>query len=363
MGQAWIAIVAGALLAPLVTWFPMLAASAPWLGLPVYPPAQGIDLYHMQALFLTLLGVLALIVGAQDRYLGLAVALAGLMIFWRGARLDPTHSIVFGLGALALLAVRHIPPAWHRRIMLALGGMACFQALYSVGQRFGFDALWGPWFGGTIINNQALGTFGSVNATAGYIAVVAPLLSIWLLPAAVLVVIASHSAGAALALVVGLAFRFQRVRWVAVLAAVASAPAILWWQFKATHVARFGIWSFGLRDAAVYDPILGYGLGGWGRRIPALQVQQGFFPTNEVWAEAHNEPIQWAAEVGLVGLVLLGCWLWQHRAMFQHPIWGASLAALAAQTLTWHPFHIVSSALLGILLVGLATPAVRQEAT
>lgn len=351
----WLAVVGGALLAPLVTWLPMLAARVPWLGLPPYPPAQGIDLWSAQAFWLCALTAAAIVVGHSDRWLGAAVGLAGLTVFLRGAFLDPTQSVIFAAGALLLVSVRAIPTEWIPIVRLCVVGMAGLQGLYAVQQYLGYDLLWGPLLGGVLIATpQMLGTLGTVNAAAGYLAIVAPLMP-WpmLLPVAGIVWL-SHSLGASAALLVGLVVRYRAypLAWIGGAGALAYAAFEL---HKQTHVARVAIWRFGLSQWITTDPILGFGLGGWAQRIPALQVKLGVAPTPELWQEAHNEPLQWLIETGVVGLALLVCWLWTHRAMFTHPVWGGSVAALAADSLTWFPFHIVSMALLGLLVVGLAS--------
>jgi hypothetical protein len=341
----------------MVTWLPMLAAKFPKIGLPAYPPAQGIELWSLQVFWLVTLGTLAVYVGASDRWLGLAVAIAGVTIFYRGASLDPTHSVTFALGALVLVGLRQTPAEWRPRIRWVVIGIACFEAAYAVQQKLGYDLLWGPLFGGSLIDApQMLGTLGRVNAMAGYLAIVAPLLPLPLLAPIALLVWMSHSLGAIGALVVGLVVRYRH-NWAAWVAGALTllGGAWLWRIEQTTHVARVTIWQFALEHWVRTDPILGYGLGGWGQRIPAFQAQSQFAPTRELWAEAHNEPLQWLVETGLVGLVLLCCWLWTHRAMFADPVWGGSVAALAADTLTWFPFHIVPMALLGLIVVGLAS--------
>ena len=110
-----------------------------------------------------------------------------------------------------------------------------------------------------------------------------------------------------------------------------------------------------------FDPVTGYGLGGWAARIPNLQIQAQFAPTGELWREAHNEYLQWICEAGLIGLILLSLWLWTHRAMFTHPVYGGSLAALGVNAFTFFPLHVVQLSLVAIILVGLAT-APKAEA-
>lgn len=369
MTLAWTVVIAGLVAAPLVTWFPMLAHRFPGLGLPEYPPAIGVDLWQLQAFWIIALAVIALIVGERDRYLGVMVAIVGFVLFLRGAMMDPTHSVLFALGALLLCAVRQMPKAWVGKTKAVLIGLGAFQVAYLIQQYLGYDLLWGSLFGGKLAAHlQPLGTLGGVDASASYVAILSPLMPVWLLPFAALVVWSSHSLGAVAAMLVGLAWQYRpaarsahRVAESVVLAC--AAGLILYgaalYLHKETQTARVNMWKFAshhwVQSAGVP---LGWGLGGWSQFVPALQDKANYKPHGELWREAHNEPLQWLVETGLVGILILGLWLYDHRRMFVHPVWGGSLAALASDTLTWHPFHIVSLALVGLVLVGLAT---RQE--
>src|SRR5207244_13359283 len=89
--------------------------------------------------------------------------------------------------------------------------------------------------------------------------------------------------------------------------------------------------------------------------VPQRQVGQNFIPTGELWQQAHNEFLQLGCEMGVVGLLLLGLWLWEHRAMVLDRTWGPSVGALAVNSIGFFPMHTVSIALLGLLVVGLAS--------
>lgn len=372
MTHAWLAVVAGMALVPLVTWWPMLALQHPGWGLPLYPPPVGVDLWQSQVYWLATFVLVGAIVGARDRWLGVTLVVAGVTLFWRGPLLpalgltrgvDPTHAVLFALGALALWGMRQAPRSAWPAIRWVLVASGLLQTLYALQQKFlHYDLLWGPVFGGTLnAVIQPLGTLGTVDATAAYIAITAPLMPAWMLPLPIVAVWTSQSMGANVALALGLVLRFcwgHRDRMIA--AALVAIPAALYFL---TYVKtmnkvwpRLSMWAFGLWDAAHLNPITGYGLGGWSVRVPKIQLQTGFSPTNELWAQAHSEPVQWACELGLVGLILLGGWLWSHRAMFAHPTLGPSCAALGVTCTSFFTFHVVATALLGIVLVGLATP-------
>jgi hypothetical protein len=366
MTRAWRVCLIGFFLAPVVTFLPMVASRWPWIGLPRYDSAAGVDFWQNQAFWLVALGVIAAVVMAEDRWLGGAVLLAGLNIFWRGAALDPTHSVMFALGALVLLTIRRSSPPALRWFRWSVVGLGAFQALYAVQQWLGYDLLWGPLFGGTLnAHLQPFGTLGSVNATMGVIAIATPLMPVWAMPAAALIVWQSHSLGAVLALLAGLmVLLWQRstlfakgvllIRWPTLVITVLLVIASFVVLHKDTQTSRYLIWQAAL-GYWVHQPgpvIFGYGLGGWQNHMPALHQASGAL---EYWREAHNEYIQWLCETGVAGTAIFGGWVVRHWRMIQDPVWGASVAALAIDAMSWFPFHIVTMALLGLIVVGCAT--------
>src|SRR5207245_5069099 len=324
-----------------------------------------------------------------DRWLGMAVGLAGVTVFYRGATLGatldqfgsvtlgPAHTAVFALGAVMLVAIRHVPEHWRPHLASLLAALGAFQVVYVFHQLAGYDILWSPGVHSTAF--QPIGTLGGVDSVSAYIAILAPLMPWWLLVFAIPVVWLGHSLSALLALAVGLSVRAlwgggrhlsngQSVdlTWPLVAAGFGGLAflSMLYLKGLATPAvaSRFAVWKFGLKHAAVYDPVLGWGLGGWVNHVPLLQVHEKFLPfgANELWREAHSEPIQWLTECGLIGGILLVGWLWTHRAMFVHPVCGGSVSALAANSLGFFPLHVVPIALVGLIVVGLATPATAE---
>ena len=381
MRNAWPLILGGAVVAPFVTWLPMLSLMAPRLGLPQYPIVQGIELWWLQAFYLVALGVLGTMIWREgDRWLGMAVGLAGVTVFYRGATLGatldqfgsvtlgPAHTAVFALGAVMLVAVRHVPEHWRPHLASLLAALGAFQVVYVFHQLAGYDVLWGRFDGGTLGLVQPIGTLAGVDSVSAYIAILAPLMPLWALPFAIWAVWMGHSLSALLALAVGLTVRYwkrdDRLGWLISTLGLTAFFSMVYLKGLATPAvaSRFAVWKFGLQHAAVYDPVLGWGLGGWVNHVPLLQVHEKFLPfgANELWREAHSEPIQWLTECGLIGGILLAGWLWTHRAMFLHPVWGGSVSALAANSLGFFPLHVVPIALVGLIVVGLATPATAE---
>src|SRR2546421_3959810 len=135
MGRAWPLILGGACVAPLATALPMLVLHWPRLGLPQYPIVQGIELWWLQVFYLVALAVLGAWLWTEDRWLGAAVALMGLVVFYRGATLGatvdqfgsitlgPSHVAIFALGAVLLAAVRQTPRAWHAHVASLLAAL------------------------------------------------------------------------------------------------------------------------------------------------------------------------------------------------------------------------------------------------
>src|SRR5437660_1464045 len=364
----------------------MLALRFPALGLPLYPPADGVPVWGMHVMWLCLLGAVAVVVGQTDRWLGAAVGLAALVVFYRGAQLDPTSSVMFATGALFLTLVRQTPARYHRPIIIAFVGLALFQVVYVAHQMLGYDFLWaGMWGQPTSAIVQPIGTLGTVDGVGAYLAITAPLMPFWALPAVVYLVWAGHSLSALLALAVGLSVRgFTRVEAV-VVHPRRPGPVTILWRRQAAWImgglglvafgsmaylkglatpaiqGRFAMWKFGGALGVSSDPVLGWGLGGWAQHVPIAQMQQKFLPSGEAWQQAHNEYLQWLTETGLVGVVLLCGWLWTHRAMVLDRTWGGSIAAVAVNAIGFFPLHVVPIALVSIICVGLATPA-RQGA-
>lgn len=368
--KLWLLPLAGALLAPLITWLPMLAIQYPWLGLPRYEPARGIDIWHAQAFWLVVFALVAVLVGCQDRWLGVGVSLLGAGIFLWGGTFDTTHRVGFMAGALVLWAIRQAPREWHPMVTTLLSASGIFQAFYMLQQYLGYDLLWGPLVGGQLKPQlQPLGTLGTVDAASAYVAATAPLMPLWALPFAIGVVYAGHSIGAIVALTVGLLLRWhfyladryhgESRRPIIYPLIVAAALLTLWWFRFAPHEVpqvvqgRLGIWWFGIKDWWANGPIVG--LSNWGPRIPHLQQQAKYLPTNEVFMEAHNEYLQWIYEHGLLGGAVLMGWLLAHRRMFWGSTVSAALVALAINSGSFFTFHVVSVALLGLILVGIAS--------
>lgn len=382
--RLWLVPLGGALLAPLLTWLPELARRFPSLGLPPYEGGQGIDLWHMQAFWGVLALLVSLLVGVQDRWLGLAVAMVGGGIFLWGGTVDNTHRMGFIFGALVLWALRRIPVSRRALVLTLLAASGLFQAVYVIQQALGADVLFCPsvigcggWLPtGPSARPLLVGTIGTVDAATAYVAITAPLMPRWGVPIAVLAVLAGHSLGAILALAVGLLLRYHRTWWGTGLGIGALLLGLYWyaavkqqWHVPSTVSARIAVWKLALWDWWATDRVFTYqtanplfGAGQWSPRIPVLQQKYDVLPTKEFFAQAHNEFLEWAYTYGVVGVTLCGAWLWTHRRMFLAGGGvGAALVALAVASGSFFTFQVVSVALLALVLIGLATPDSSQE--
>ena len=357
----WAVVIATMLLAPLVTWFPMLAQLYPELHLPAYPAAIGVDFWGAHTLWLTIFAGAAAFVWPHDRWLAGAMILPGALVFWR-AYSDPVYVLVFVAGALAMILVRTMPERWRPRVRTLLAISGAFQALYVLQQFYlNYDLLWGPLVGGTLIPRvQAIGTLGTVDAASAYIALTAPLVPLWALPIMIAAVVVSHSFGAMVALICGLIVHYRSRWFVWPLAGAGIFSAIVLGIIKGEQSARPAIQRFGLNAAFAEHPWIGWGLGGWKTHVPSLQVKVGLVPHGELWAEAHSDWVQWATETGALGVVILIGWMVAHRGIFLDRMWGGALVALGVNAGVFFPLRVVPIALVAILLLGLAQPPLQN---
>ena len=96
-------------------------------------------------------------------------------------------------------------------------------------------------------------------------------------------------------------------------------------------------------------PLWGHGLGAWAIREPAKTVND---LSGGVWVPAHSDPLQWAYEMGAPGVALLAGFVATRARMFVSPV-GPALVSLGLVAAVEFPFHVVTSALVGAVLIGL----------
>src|SRR5207253_10791991 len=138
----------------------------------------------------------------------------------------------------------------------------------------------GVWGRPTSASVQPIGTLGTVDGVGAYLAITAPLMPFWALPAVIYLVWAGHSLSALLALAVGLAVRFLTQIEAVVVHPRREGPVAILWRRQATWImgalaalgviafgsmaylqglstpavaGRFAIWKFGTSEAVTWD--------------------------------------------------------------------------------------------------------------
>jgi len=308
----------------------------------------------LKVFWLGLLGCLAWRIGQVDRWLG---ALLGWIVLSAGLlplpRALEVPTLALG-GALLLLVARTAPPAVRlavRRLFVGLG-------LLEVGL-LGIERL-GGWAPLPVVGMH-WGSFLQPSLVGLLLAFVLPLAAGWaLVPLGLglgLLTAGGHAALVAASL--GLAARFRGwARWTTLSTAGVGLVAWLGWAAWISHdwpqtlrhrVEMWGLVLRSLRD--LEDPLLvliGLGPGSWDAAFGAAT----FARFGERFADAHSEPVQTVAELGVMGLVLAAGWLAAHARRLGRD--GAAVAVLVA-CLAWSVFHLPSLAPMAAVLLGLAT--------
>lgn len=338
-------LVAVAVVLPWTSWMP-LTASHPAVAVVQTP------------LWLFVVGTVAAIgcwIWQREPWLGawvIYLAIRGAFYSW-----PHTFEVLYLslLGVIALVAVRHVPAAWHPRILAMLLVGAVMESVYVWHQHLGYDLLWAGFesFG----RLTPVGTLGNTNYVGAYLGMLLPVAPLWLMP---LIGVGLFGTGCVTAMVMALAglavrFRFDW-RWtlpIVLLSAVVLEIVIKSTSFSSMH-ARMETWQLGVEQMTPVTAIVGRGLGAWIGSIPAIQYQA---QAGELFAQAHNEYLQLWYEMGAIGLMLVAGFLWQHRRAFL-TLPGAGCAAVAVNGLTMFPFHLAITGLTALVLLGMA---IRQE--
>ena len=362
-------LIAGAVLAPLVTWLPMLAVWG-WRPslVPIYPSTvAGLVAWQEHVLWAALLGFLAVVASREDRWLGVGVGYLAVTVLVRGAQIDLQSCILIAIVSVGLIELRKTGTRARKLAQRALVGVGLFQAGYLMLQVAGYDPLWGvtaqnlgqtmtPY--GPIRSVSIIGTLGNAQFAGSLLALTLPLASWWLAPALLLPLVATKSTTALAAAVVGLSIRWRhRMAWWATLGFGALAvTGLLVYKSPYSLLLRLGVWEAALEDFLAADPTVwfaGYGLGAWMQRVPQIQMGEPFL-RQELFAQAHSDLVQAVYELGLIGAGIAVLWLRSHRGMMLTPIWGGAVAALAVLSLTTFPLHHVALALIGVVVLGFA---------
>lgn len=299
--------------------------------------------------------VCAVLLGLSG-WIALSDGWAGALIGWLVLRAVPsttpgTFEVAYlaVLGGLILVAVRQIPAGWREtvRLALVLGGLA--QVAYMCGQALGYDPIWMGWQQGPA---RVLGTLGNENFAGTYLGILAAIAPWWALPIFALGLGVAHSAVGTLAAGIGLLARYRGLwwGWVGIGAWVSWGAWMRGSDLTASLLTRWTAWTRWYAELDWSNFWVGHGLGSWA------------FYAKPVWGEwfmqAHNEYVQLGYEAGIIAVLLLFGWLWRYRRNWTG-VWGGGAAAVAVTACAMFPFHLAVTALVALIIVGLAT---NQEA-
>lgn len=301
--------------------------------------------------------LLGLLLGRRDPWLGLLVAYVGALGLLR-ASYEGVAAVQYVLAAGILVwCVRDLaearPGAADLLVTVLVVG-AVIQALYALPQAFGYDPAW--WGLERRTDMRPIGSIRGSNLLAIYLAVIVPLAPRWVLPILLGGLALTLSALGMLSATAGLLVR-ERHRWRprVLLLRAAGGLAAAWALHPgapASLLLRLRVWRTGLGDAWA-APIFGHGLGGWAERVSVLHGTQ--VPADGFPIHAHNELVQFAHEGGLLALLIVAIGVLGHRALWRHPRYGGAVVASAVACLGHAPLHLASTALVILVIYGLAT--------
>lgn len=304
---------------------------------------------------LGLLLVLSIGIGATDAWLGVFVGYLVLRTLPLTSPFAFETAYLSVLGAMALTMVSKVPPAMIARLkgMLLAGGAV--QAGYGIVQALGYDPIWIGWYQAVDPSLDIRGTLGNRDFFGAYQAILLCLSPVWLMPVFLIGLGLSKCVVAMLSACLGLSWRYRQYRVTWGIACVGILACAGYAMMRTPELSslwhRFAVWTMALTDWMAH-PILGWGTGAWPLRIPQLQQIHNIYPES-VFVQAHHEYLQILYDGGVIGLGLLAGWIWTHRRMCCGTM-GGSVMAIAVNSLGNFPFHVGTTALLSLMVMGLA---------
>jgi O-antigen ligase len=286
-----------------------------------------------------------------------ALAAVLLPIFLKGAEFKFTMAHLFGLLflAYAALSVSWSPNVWESfdvliKLIVIAEAFALGSSLGSA-DRIVAGAVWGiglssllilldadvprtsDWPAGLFVNSNALGEI----AALVLVAAVARRIW-WAIPLILPALIASHCRGAMLAVAGGaVIWMWGRSRIAAVAMAGAGVAVIVGLGAASSVQQRLDMWFSVLPGLSAF----GHGLGSFYTLYPLYSPFDTLLQRPE---HLHNDWLEFAFELGIVGAGLCAAFLWSARSVI--------LAVLAIEACFGFPLHLAATAVLGGILSG-----------
>lgn len=247
---------------------------------------------------------------------------------------------------------KNLKSSW---VLAGIAWLALAQGVFAFGQVLGIDPLFPniePLF-----KNKALGTFGHHTVLAPFLALGFTYFlanARWKLSFTLLafLLLTKSSMGVGAALVGALYVLWRHNQRVGLIAGVLAALGILggFALFPSAEVlsfsGRMAVWPAAF-EGVLQSPVLGHGPGSYLEKHELWGL--GFRGVAHMsWDQVHMEYLQTWIEQGIIGLlIVLGgiYWLMVH-AQKLHPVYGAWVVVLAANSLANFPMHIASFGLI-----------------
>ena len=229
--------------------------------------------------------------------------------------------------------------------------------------------------------NRVHGGFGNPNWAVEWLLIASPFVALrkWAWPLLVLAVVYmlwfNNSKAEFIALWLVAVFGLLLLRWwiTAPIVFIAPFTAAALWPEMVTDAVKFSIISrveLWLNSTALWleSPLIGHGLGSYDVEYPRMQeahlawFDSTIFSNPVIYAgAAHNEPLQVLTELGAIGLILTGLFIWSLGIRR----WGApQCALLIAMTLSLFSFPLQNpaTAILVVISLGLVAADSRSGA-
>lgn len=351
----------------LVVWLAVLLPVTTRIPLATSDVGRAYVQTPMILLMTGVLGTMAVWVAQRDKWLGAFLVWAVLHALWQPRQAVFEWLAMVTAGVLVLTVLWDLEAATWRTVRVALVTMGVIQTIWMAVQVAGWDVtstgLW-PYHdlaqSGQVPIEPA-GTLGNSRYLAAYLAMLLPLAPVWVLPVLGFGLYLTHSVLGIVAGLIGLLVRWKTKK---ALIAVTVIPVIVLTVhqhvgFVFSASARWEVWTQAVKALTALGWVLGVGPGLWiafYTTLPLSTITQaeGFF----VWA--HNDWLQLVVDVGLVGLLGVLVWIWTRKIQWASP-WGGALAAVGILMLGFSPWHLVTTGMVALVVLGGAT-TMKKEA-